>query len=204
MMTQEEVRVRIAPSPTGAPHVGTAYIGLFNYAFAQANGGKFIIRIEDTDQARSETRYEKAVLRALRWIGLSWDEGPDIDGAYGPYRQSERLEIYQKYTQKLIDQGIAYHCWCTPERLETAHQAQRQAKLPIRYDGHCHALTDTEIEARLKTGDKSVVRLRVPDEGSMVVHDALSRLNISRSTIKCYSNRTVFRPITWPTWWMII
>ncbi len=172
MMAQEEVRVRIAPSPTGAPHVGTAYIGLFNYAFAQANGGKFIIRIEDTDQARSETRYEKAILRALRWIGLSWDEGPDIDGAYGPYRQSERLEIYQNYTQKLIDQGIAYHCWCTPERLEAVRKAQRQAKLPIRYDGHCRVLNDPEIKAKLQTGDKSVVRLRVPDEGSMVVHDA--------------------------------
>jgi glutamyl-tRNA synthetase len=106
-MTQKDVRVRIAPSPTGAPHVGTAYIGLFNYAFARAHGGKFIIRIEDTDQARSEARYETAILHALRWIGLEWDEGPDIDGPYGPYRQSERLDIYQKYTQALIDKGVA-------------------------------------------------------------------------------------------------
>lgn len=172
MMTQKDVRVRIAPSPTGAPHVGTAYISLFNYAFARAHNGKFIIRIEDTDQVRSETRYETAILHALRWVGLRWDEGPDVGGPYGPYRQSERLDIYQQYTQKLIDKGVAYRCWCTPERLASARQAQRQAKLPIRYDGHCRDLTQAEIAAKLQTEGTPVVRLRVPDTGSMVVHDA--------------------------------
>jgi glutamyl-tRNA synthetase len=172
MMTQEEVRVRIAPSPTGAPHVGTAYIGLFNYAFARAHNGKFIIRIEDTDQVRSAARYESAILRSLRWIGLQWDEGPDIDGPYGPYRQSDRLDIYRQYTQQLIDKGVAYRCWCTPERLASVRQAQRQAKLPIRYDGHCRDLTAAEIAAKLQSAGTPVVRLRVPDEGSMVVHDA--------------------------------
>lgn len=171
-MTREDVRVRIAPSPTGAPHVGTAYIGLFNYAFARAHSGKFIIRIEDTDQARSAARYETAILHALGWIGLQWDEGPDIGGPYGPYRQSERLDIYRHYTRALIDKGVAYHCWCTPERLASVRQAQRQAKLPIRYDGHCRDLSRAEIAAKLQTESRPVVRLRVPDAGSMVVHDA--------------------------------
>ncbi|MEE9146148.1 MAG: glutamate--tRNA ligase family protein, partial [Candidatus Tectomicrobia bacterium] len=102
-MTQQDVRVRIAPSPTGAPHVGTAYIGLFNVVFARTHAGKFIVRIEDTDRARSTQRSEDAILRSLHWLGLEWDEGPDIGGPYGPYRQSERLETYQQHTQALLD-----------------------------------------------------------------------------------------------------
>jgi glutamyl-tRNA synthetase len=98
MTTQQEVRVRIAPSPTGVPHVGTAYVGLFNYVFARSQGGKFVIRIEDTDRVRSEPRYETAILRSLRWIGLQWNEGPDVGGPYGPYRQSERLQGETAYT----------------------------------------------------------------------------------------------------------
>ena len=101
-MSQADIRVRIAPSPTGVPHVGTAYIGLFNYVFARAHGGQFLVRIEDTDQTRSHRRYEEAILRSLRWIGLKWDEGPDVGGPYGPYRQSERLALYQRYAQELI------------------------------------------------------------------------------------------------------
>src|SRR5438045_5303054 len=104
------VRVRIAPSPTGDPHVGTAYIALFNYAFAKSQGGKFILRIEDTDRARSTAASEAAILRALRWAGLNWDEGPDVGGAVGPYRQSERAEIYRVEVNKLIEQGGAYRC----------------------------------------------------------------------------------------------
>jgi glutamyl-tRNA synthetase len=171
-MTQQSVRVRIAPSPTGAPHVGTAYIGLFNYVFARAHGGKFVIRIEDTDRARSEPRYEAAILRSLRWIGLQWDEGPDVGGPYGPYRQSERLQLYQQYAQKLIDKGAAYRCWCTPERLEAVRQQQRQTKQPLRYDGHCRHLSEAEKEAMMRRGLPAVVRLRVPTEGTTVVHDA--------------------------------
>ena len=173
-MTQQEVRVRIAPSPTGAPHVGTAYIGLFNYAFAQANGGKFVIRIEDTDQARSAARSEAAIFRSLRWMGLAWDEGPDVGGPYGPYRQSERLDIYQQYTQELIDKGAAYRCWCAPERLEAVRKEQRQAKQPMRYDGHCRDLTEGEITAKMREGGPSVVRLRIPAEGATVVHSVVS------------------------------
>ena len=140
-MTQADVRVRIAPSPTGVPHVGTAYIGLFNYVFARTHGGRFIIRIEDTDQKRYNQRSEEAILRSLRWIGLQWDEGPDVGGPYGPYRQSERLAVYQRYAQELINAGAAYRCWCTPERLEAVRQEQRQNKQMLRYDGLCRQLS---------------------------------------------------------------
>src|SRR3954447_20205763 len=110
------VRVRIAPSPTGDPHVGTAYIALFNYAYARKNGGQFILRIEDTDRTRSTPESEQAILRALRWVGLEWDEGPDVGGPFGPYRQSERGDIYKKHALELVDKGRAYRCFCTSER----------------------------------------------------------------------------------------
>src|SRR5437868_8401884 len=131
------VRVRIAPSPTGVPHVGTAYIGLFNYVFARTQGGKFIIRIEDTDQKRYDRRSEEAILRSLRWLGLQWDEGPDVGGPYGPYRQSERLALYQRYARQLLAAGKAYECWCTPERLSATRDAQRQRSEAPRYDRCC-------------------------------------------------------------------
>ncbi|MBM3225476.1 MAG: glutamate--tRNA ligase, partial [Candidatus Tectomicrobia bacterium] len=169
-MTQADVRVRIAPSPTGVPHVGTAYIGLFNYVFARAHGGQFVIRIEDTDQTRSHRRYEEAILRSLRWVGLRWDEGPDVGGPYGPYRQSERLPLYQRYAQELIDAGAAYRCWCTPERLESVRQLQRQNKQMLRYDGHCRDLSAAALAAQ--QGEPGVVRLKVEDGGATVVHDA--------------------------------
>src|SRR5215467_10068404 len=135
------VRVRIAPSPTGDPHVGTAYIALFNYCFARKNGGQFILRIEDTDRTRSTRESEEAVLRALRWVGLSWDEGPDIGGQYGPYRQSERGEIYRKHADLLLERGRAYRCFCTAERLAALREEQRKAKKPNPgYDGLCRAI----------------------------------------------------------------
>lgn len=169
-MTQTNVRVRIAPSPTGVPHVGTAYIGLFNYVFARAHGGQFIIRIEDTDQARSARRYEEAILRSLRWVGLQWDEGPDVGGPHGPYRQSERLALYHQHANLLLDAGAAYRCWCSAERLEAVRQQQRQAKLPIRYDGHCRQLSAAAQAAQ--QGQPSVVRLKVQEDAATVVHDA--------------------------------
>ena len=171
-MTPKEVRVRIAPSPTGAPHVGTAYIGLFNLVFARSHGGQFIIRIEDTDRVRSTQRSEDAILRSLRWVGLTWDEGPDVGGSYGPYRQSERLHVYQEHVQQLIERGAAYRCICTPERLEAMRQQQRQAKQPIQYDGHCRDIAPAEIDVAVQKGQPVVVRLRVPSDGMTVVHDA--------------------------------
>lgn len=169
-MSQADVRVRIAPSPTGVPHVGTAYIGLFNYAFARAHGGQFLIRIEDTDQTRSHRRYEEAILRSLHWIGLRWDEGPDVGGPHGPYRQSERLPLYQRYADALIASGAAYRCWCTPERLDAVRQAQRAQKHTMRYDGHCRDLSAAAMAAH--QGQPHVVRLKVQEGGTTVVEDA--------------------------------
>ena len=120
------VRTRIAPSPTGDPHVGTAYVSLFNWIWARKHGGQFLLRIEDTDQTRSTPESEAAIMRSLRWLGLEWDEGPDVGGPKGPYRQSERTELYREHAQQLIGRGYAYRCFCTPERL-SAVRCERMA-----------------------------------------------------------------------------
>ena len=155
------VRVRIAPSPTGDPHVGTAYIALFNRAFAHQKGGKFLLRIEDTDRTRCTPESERMIFEALRWLGLTWDEGPDVGGPHGPYRQSERLPIYREYAEQLVASGAAYWCACTPERLDQLRKEQQAAKLSPRYDGRCRDLGG-------KTG---VVRLRVPASGELAFDD---------------------------------
>ncbi|MDG0968501.1 MAG: glutamate--tRNA ligase [Porticoccaceae bacterium] len=167
------VRTRIAPSPTGDPHVGTAYVALFNMAFAHSQGGEFLLRIEDTDQQRSTPESEKAILDALKWLGLSWDEGPDIGGVKGPYRQSERSEIYRKYADQLIADGYAFRCFCTPERLEQLRAEQLANKQPLGYDGRCANLSPAEIDRRLAAGEPYVVRLRVPREGQCHFNDML-------------------------------
>ena len=123
--TSPKVRVRIAPSPTGEPHIGTAYIALFNYLFAKKHGGDFILRIEDTDATRSTAEFETKVLDALKWCGLDWKEGPDIGGPFGPYRQSDRKHIYGEYVDKILAAGHGFRCFCTPERLEQMRAAQR-------------------------------------------------------------------------------
>jgi glutamyl-tRNA synthetase len=164
------VRTRIAPSPTGDPHVGTAYVALINYCFAKKHGGRFLLRIEDTDQARSTPESERAILDSLRWLGLSWDEGPDVGGPHGPYRQSERSAIYTKYIDRLLTEGHAFRCFCTPERLDDMREAQRLAKLPPRYDGLCLTIPASESEARAET-EPYVVRMKVPDRGTAVIED---------------------------------
>ncbi len=169
----EEVRVRIAPSPTGDPHVGTGYIALFNYAFAKKNNGKFILRIEDTDRFRSTPESEAAILAALRWLGLNWDEGPDIGGPCGPYRQSERSAIYKTYAEKLLEKGAAYRCICTSARLEEVRKRQLILKQPTGYDGHCRKADPAEIEQAINDGAPFVVRLKTPTEGNIVMHDVL-------------------------------
>ena len=121
------IRTRVAPSPTGDPHVGTAYVALFNYCLAKQNGGQFILRIEDTDQARSTKASENAILDALRWLGIEWDEGPDIGGEYGPYRQSERKALYQEYAEQLLQQGHAFRCFLTDTELNDLRQKHREA-----------------------------------------------------------------------------
>src|SRR5881409_2937555 len=136
------VRTRIAPSPTGDPHVGTAYVALFNLALARKEGGQFILRIEDTDRQRSHAASERMIFEALRWLGLSWDEGPDVGGPHGPYRQSERTEIYREHAELLLANGTAYRCFCTPEELDAVRRQQIAAKLPPRYPGTCRHLTE--------------------------------------------------------------
>lgn len=168
-----EVRTRIAPSPTGDPHVGTAYIALFNMAFAKKMGGKFILRIEDTDQARSTPESEKMILDALRWLGLDWSEGPDIGGPYGPYRQSERGDIYGQYAHELVKKGHAFYAFETAEELEQMRAEQKEQGLMQKYDGRALLLSEEEVQAKLEAGVPYVVRMKIPEEGTCVVQDML-------------------------------
>ncbi|ROR94958.1 glutamyl-tRNA synthetase [Sinobacterium caligoides] len=167
------VRTRIAPSPTGEPHVGTAYIALFNQCFAKAHGGEFILRIEDTDQSRSTPESEQAILDSLKWLGLDWAEGPDCGGSKGPYRQSERREIYGDYAQQLVDKGHAFHCFCTSERLDELRAEQTANKQHIGYDGHCKHLSKEDVASRIAAGESHVVRMDIPREGICEVQDML-------------------------------
>jgi len=167
------VRTRIAPSPTGDPHVGTAYIALFNLAFARQVGGKFILRIEDTDQTRSTSESEQTILDSLRWLGLDWDEGPDVGGEYGPYRQSERRDIYAKYAQQLIDDGHAFRCYLTGEELDSIRNQRREQGLPAAMQQSALALPEDELQKREQAGAPFVVRMKIPSEGTCVFEDML-------------------------------
>ncbi len=167
------VRTRIAPSPTGDPHVGTAYVALFNYAWARKHGGQFILRIEDTDRERSSRASEEMIFQSLHWLGLTWDEGPDVGGPHAPYRQSERLAIYQEHVEELLERGAAYPCFCTKRRLDALREQQRRAKAPVMgYDRHCRRLPKGEAQARRKS-EPHVVRLAMPTEGVTRVRDYL-------------------------------
>jgi len=168
------VRVRIAPSPTGDPHVGTAYIALFNHAFARRHGGTFVLRIEDTDQSRARSDSEQMIYDALRWVGLSWDEGPDVGGPFGPYRQSERRAIYAEHAAILLDRGKAYRCFCTAERLAQVRAQQVAEKRPvIGYDRYCRVLPRAESDQRAGAGEPHVIRLAAPTAGTITVRDRL-------------------------------
>lgn len=168
----DTVRVRIAPSPTGDPHVGTAYVGLINFAYARQNRGQFLLRVEDTDRERSTRESELAIYDALRWVGLEWDEGPDVGGPFGPYRQSERGEIYREHAMILVRSGAAYPCFCPPEELEKIRLRQRALKRQTGYDGTCRSIPRDEALARMAAGEPHVIRLRVP-EGRTTVQDRL-------------------------------
>jgi glutamyl-tRNA synthetase len=168
-----KVRTRIAPSPTGDPHVGTAYVALINYCFAKQHGGEFVLRIEDTDRNRSTGASENAILEALGWLGITWDEGPDVGGPLGPYRQSERLAIYEEHARILLANGSAFKCFCTPERLADMRREQRLRSLPPAYDGRCLELSPAEASANETARLPFVVRLRVPRTGSATVDDLL-------------------------------
>jgi glutamyl-tRNA synthetase len=166
-----KVRTRVAPSPTGDPHLGTAYVALINYAYAKKHGGEFILRIEDTDRKRSTLESEHMILRSLRWLGLAWEEGPDVGGPHGPYRQSERSSIYQQYANQLLESGHAFRCYCTEDRLITMREAQRRSNISPRYDGYCLDLTAAQVRELEAAGTPSVVRMKIPATGVCTVHD---------------------------------
>ena len=169
-MTQQ-VRVRYPPSPTGEPHVGNVRTAIFNWLFARHHGGAFLIRIEDTDQARKVEGAVEGQLGALSWLGIDWDEGPDIGGPYGPYVQSERLPLYEDAAGRLLESGAAYRCYCSTERLAEMRRQQARSKSPGGYDRRCRDLTDGERSEIERTGAASVVRFRMPFEGSTSVTD---------------------------------
>ncbi len=167
------VRVRFAPSPTGHFHIGGARTALYDYLLARQTGGQFILRIEDTDVKRNTPEAQQELLDALHWLGLQWDEGPDIGGPYAPYTQTARKDIYFQHAQQLIASGQAYRCFCTPERLKEMREAQQQQKQQLRYDGRCRALSPDEAAARAAAGEKYVIRFKTPQDGATTVHDAL-------------------------------
>lgn len=172
-MSDRPVRVRMAPSPTGYFHMGGARTAIYNWLYARHTGGKFILRIEDTDRTRYHPEALADLLESLRWLGLDWDEGPEVGGDYGPYFQSQRLEIYQKYAKQLVEEGHAYYCYCSPERLEALREEQRRRKAPIGYDRHCRYLTAAQRAEYEAQGITPIVRLKVPDEGQITFHDLI-------------------------------
>ncbi len=170
-MTEKEFRVRFAPSPTGPFHIGGARSALFNWLLARKHGGKFVMRIEDTDLERSSRESEQNIMEALRWLGMDWDEGVDVGGPYGPYRQTERLPIYREYTEKLLASGQAYHCYCSEEELEAERQEQQAKGETPRYAGRCRRLTAGDKNRFQAEGRRCTVRFKVPDNHQIVFSD---------------------------------
>ena len=175
MSQNKQVRVRFAPSPTGKLHIGGARTAIYNWAFARANGGTFILRIDDTDPARSTDENTQIILRAMRWLGLDWDEGPDKGGDFGPYSQTERLEIYRRAAHTLLAEGKAYPCFCTPEKLAADKKAAEERHDPFQgYQRTCRNIDPAEAQARIEAGEPYTIRIKVPlDRGDVIVHDAV-------------------------------
>src|SRR5579883_337830 len=186
-MQKTETRVRFAPSPTGLLHVGNARTALYNWLVARHTGGKFILRIEDTDVERSREEHERQLIEDLRWLGLDWDEGPETGGPHGPYRQSERLDIYRKHTDQLLREGKAYRCFCTTEELEAERQKAIAEHRPQVYSGKCRAISQSDSDARAASGESFAVRLRIPEK-PLRFHD------IVRGEVE-FPNETVSDPI---------
>ena len=172
----QNIRLRIAPSPTGDPHVGLAYVTLFNYVFCKQNQGKLVLRIEDTDRERAKPSSEARIISRLKWLGLQWDEGPDIGGPYGPYRQSERQAIYLQHVQQLLNAGTAYRCFCSSARLDTVRTEQRAKGLTTGYDRLCRSLTGAQLDAHMQAKTPHVIRMKVPLEGKTEFRDTLRGL----------------------------
>lgn len=171
-MSTKPVKVRFAPSPTGDLHVGNIRTALFDWAYARHTGGTFLFRIEDTDTTRVTDEYIQAAIDTLKWLGLDWDEGPEVGGDNGPYLQSQRLDIYATWAQKFLDQKDAYHCYCSPDELEAVREAQRKANVAPGYNGHCRQLSSAQIDAYKADGRGAVVRMRMPD-GSTTFNDLI-------------------------------
>ncbi len=166
------MRVRFAPSPTGTLHVGSARTALYNYLFARHTGGRFVLRIDDTDTARSDAALESAIMADLRWLGLDWEEGPDVGGPSGPYHQKERLKLYRGAAGELLDSGLAYRCFCPEERLEKLRREALVGGRPARYDRRCLGLAPDEVRRRLAAGEPAAIRFKVP-EGDVVIIDLI-------------------------------
>lgn len=182
MSSDTPLRLRFAPSPTGQLHVGNARTALFNWLLARGAGGTFVLRIEDTDFARSTKEAEGSAVDDLRWLGLKWDEGPDVGGARGPYRQSERLHIYRAHAVELMSRGQAYHCFCSEEQLEMdRYQALRNMQ-PPKYVGRCRNIRADDARARVEAGEPAVIRFRVPDGDREIAFDDLVRGRVSFMT----------------------
>ncbi|HHV75292.1 MAG TPA: glutamate--tRNA ligase [Thermoanaerobacterium sp.] len=179
-----EKRVRFAPSPTGAIHIGNIRTALFNYLFSRSEGAKLILRIEDTDLTRSSKDFEKLIFKELSWLGIEWDEGPDKPGEYGPYRQSERLHIYNEYAEKLIKEGKAYRCYCTPEELDKdREESVKKGDIP-RYSGRCRHLTREQEEEYLRQGRKPSIRFIIPDDVTISFDDMIKgKIEIKSDTL---------------------
>ncbi|MBI9072093.1 MAG: glutamate--tRNA ligase [Melioribacteraceae bacterium] len=200
-MINETPRVRFAPSPTGYLHVGGLRTALYNYLFAKRNGGKFILRIEDTDRNRYVEGAVENLIKTMNWVGLNYDEGPDIDGNYGPYFQSERLEIYKKYADRLIEEGKAYYCFCTADRLTRLREEQQKAKLPqAKYDKHCLSLSKEEIQQKLNAGERYVIRLNVKPGPKVSFNDEVrDRVEFDRDSI---DDQILIKSDSFPTYHM--
>ncbi len=183
----QSIRVRFAPSPTGFPHVGNIRTALFNWLYARHTGGVFIVRIEDTDVARKTEGALEAILGGLRWLGLDWDEGPEVGGEYGPYFQSQRLHLYREAARRLIEQGDAYHCYCSPERLREMREEQARRKQPPGYDRHCRGLSREERARKEAEGITPVVRFKMPLEGQTGFTDIIwGEVTVENSTLDDY------------------
>ena len=181
------VRVRFAPSPTGRTHLGSGRTALYNYLLARQTGGQFLLRIEDTDRKRLVPGAEQELIDSLHWLGLQWDEGPDVGGPYAPYHQSERKEIYQHYARRLVETGHAYYCFCTPERLTRVREEQHRLKQASLYDGTCRKLEPDEAERRVARGEAHVVRFKMPKDGSITAVDRLrGPITVENQTLDDY------------------
>lgn len=184
---KKPARVRFAPSPTGRMHLASGRMALYNYLLARQTGGQFILRIEDSDQKRYVATAEQELIDGMHWLGLEWDEGPDVGGPYGPYRQSERKSIYQDYANQLISKGHAYYCFCSPQRLEQVRQEQQKHKENPHYDRTCRMIDPVEAQRRVASGESHVIRYKTPLEGVTVVRDEIrGEISVDNRSIDDY------------------